>query len=631
MKITAKMLKRLIRDESERISDQELFTSEAMRNKFERMANGISKRYNRPLKVYLHWECENLTYTAKTNNFQIEINAGSWIVQRYSQRTDRYRALLGLLAHELGHVLYTDFKVANTYYTHLAYRDWYPKRPLFEDEDLQRRVWDIERTFLSLGTENFCKLVQKLDNYFEDVYIENRLCRNYPGSFADSIDLLGESIRTNARNAIQASAKEPKQLAKLVTQIFAYVRAGERDYSNLDKECAVVFEQCIPYLELGLTSPEPKERYDAVNRLGVLLWPYLDQIEDLEETSFPESEPPKGNTLSIAQTEQEKNGDAKAIPVETDAVEKVLQNIVDEIAAQAVYVALERELYKELDDNLAHMPYAGAHLGITRHIFRQIEITEHMLWKYDTETPKLLRLADAACRNLRQVSLEQQRGGTRTGLYMGRGIRGSDLYRKDKRFFYNRKLPRKGFDIAVMVLCDESGSMDGERIDKTRQSAFLLYSICRKLNIPVSVYGHSADIAYDLELYSYAEFDSVDNKDCYRIMGMQSRNNNRDGAAIRFAAEKLLARPEELKVLLIPNDGRPSAHGYGGKAALEDLQETIQKYTHKGLNIYGIAIGNDIENLKQIYGSNFLEVQDIENLPKILTGLLKRLAKRSLK
>lgn len=623
MKITAQMLKRLIRDKSDRITDQELFTSEAMRNKFERMANSISKRYHRSLKVYLHWDCENRTYTVKTNNLHIQINAGNWIVQKYAQRTDRYRALLGLLAHELGHVLYTDFKISNTYYTHLAYGDWYPKRPMFENEDLQRRVWDMERIFLSLGTENFCKLAQKLDNFFEDVYIENRLCRNYPGSFADSIALLDESIRTNARNAIQASAKEPKQLAKLVTQIFAYVRAGERDYSNLDEECAEVFEQCIPYLELGLTSPEHKERFDAVNRLFVLLWPYLDQIEDLEETSFPESEPPKGSTFSISQTEREKNKGAKSIPTETDTAEKVLRNIVEEIAAQAVYIDLEHELYKELDDNLARMTYAGAHLEITRHIFRQVEITEKMLRQYNAEAPELLKLADAACKTLRRISLEQQRGGTRSGLYMGRGIRGSDLYRKDKRFFYNRKLPGKGFDIAIMVLCDESGSMDGERIDKTRQSAFLLYSICQKLNIPVSVYGHSADNAYDLELYSYAEFDSIDNKDCYRIMDMQSRNNNRDGAAIRFAAEKLLARPEELKVLLIPNDGRPAAHGYGGEAALEDLQETIQRYTRKGLNIYGIAIGDDIENLKKIYGSNFLEVQDIENLPKILTGLLK--------
>lgn len=298
MKITAQMLKRLIRDKSDRITDQELFTSEAMRNKFERMANSISKRYHRSLKVYLHWDCENRTYTVKTNNLHIQINAGNWIVQKYAQRTDRYRALLGLLAHDLEH-----------------------------------------------------------------------------------------------------------------------------------------------------------------------------------------------------------------------------------------------ELYKELDDNLARMTYAGAHLEITRHIFRQVEITEKMLRQYNAEAPELLKIADAACKTLRRVSLEQQRGGTRSGLYMGRGIRGSDLYRKDKRFFYNRKLPGKGFDIAIMVLCDESGSMDGERIDKTRQSAFLLYSICQKLNIPVSVYGHSADNAYDLELYSYAEFDSIDNKDCYRIMDMQSRNNNRDGVAIRFAAE----------------------------------------------------------------------------------------------
>ena len=52
----------------------------------------------------------------------------------------------------------------------------------------------------------------------------------------------------------------------------------------------------------------------------------------------------------------------------------------------------------------------------------------------------------------------------------------------------------------------------------------------KALGIPITIYGHSTD-AGGVALYSYAEFDSVDNEDCYRLMDMCDRNGNRDGAA----------------------------------------------------------------------------------------------------
>ena len=68
------------------------------------------------------------------------------------------------------------------------------------------------------------------------------------------------------------------------------------------------------------------------------------------------------------------------------------------------------------------------------------------------------------------------------------------------------------------------------------------YDFCKSLGIPITIYGHSTD-AGGVALYSYAEFDSVDNEDCYRLMDMCDRNGNRDGAALRFVAEHFVHTP----------------------------------------------------------------------------------------
>ena len=47
------------------------------------------------------------------------------------------------------------------------------------------------------------------------------------------------------------------------------------------------------------------------------------------------------------------------------------------------------------------------------------------------------------------------------------------------------------------------------------------------------IMGHTASSSH-VELFSYAEFGSVDRKDRYRLMDMSPRYCNRDGAALRF-------------------------------------------------------------------------------------------------
>ena len=100
------------------------------------------------------------------------------------------------------------------------------------------------------------------------------------------------------------------------------------------------------------------------------------------------------------------------------------------------------------------------------------------------------------------------------------------------------------------------------------------------------VYGHTTG-KDSVELYSYSEFDAIDREDKYRLVDISARGSNRDGAALRFVAERLSHRPEELKLLILVSDGQPADTGYYGTAAEEDLRGIQQEYRRKGILFRG--------------------------------------------
>ena len=107
-------------------------------------------------------------------------------------------------------------------------------------------------------------------------------------------------------------------------------------------------------------------------------------------------------------------------------------------------------------------------------------------------------------------------------------------------------------------------------------------------------------------------------------MDISARNNNRDGAALRFVAEQLSKQPEEVKMLILVSDGQPADSGYSGTAAEDDLRGIKQEYVKKGVLFVAAAIGDDKKNIERIYGDAFLDITDLNKLPVALTSVVKR-------
>ena len=305
-----------------------------------------------------------------------------------------------------------------------------------------------------------------------------------------------------------------------------------------------------------------------------------------------------------------------------------IERMLDRMAEKAACKQLENERLQELNEAAQSISYGDIHRGVDIEVHRIAEVDDELQDQYHEIAGPLLNISRQLQRSLVQKLKDQQRGGKQTGLVMGRRLDAHALCRNDGKVFYKNNLPNEIPRISVGLLLDESGSMScGDRSTYARAAAIILYDFCQSLNIPIMVYGHSTGWGSDVDLYSYAEFDSIDKDDKYRLMDISARCSNRDGAALRFVAEQLSKRTEEVRILILVSDGQPAASGYSGTAAEEDLRGIKQEYKRKGILFVAAAIGDDKQNIERIYGDSFLDITDLNQLPNKLTAVIKRFMK----
>ena len=301
-----------------------------------------------------------------------------------------------------------------------------------------------------------------------------------------------------------------------------------------------------------------------------------------------------------------------------------IERLLEEMAERIVDEKLEEELSEDLQREAESIRYGNAHRGISITVNRMSRVDQALIDAYETVAPQLLMLSKRLQRSVSAVLRDKRQGGRQTGLLVGKRLNQHALHRDDGRIFCNSRLPTEPINLAVGLLIDESGSMCGnDRITRARATAIVVQDFCEKLGIPCMITGHTAWNSH-VELFSYAEFDSVDRKDRYRLMDLSARDCNRDGAALRYVAEKLYKQPSEVKLLIIICDGQPNDNGYSGSAAEADLRGIKIEYSRKGVQIFAAAIGDDRDRIERIYGTGFLDITDLNQLPIMLTQLISR-------
>lgn len=215
------------------------------------------------------------------------------------------------------------------------------------------------------------------------------------------------------------------------------------------------------------------------------------------------------------------------------------------------------------------------------------------------------------------------------GKYTGTRFDASRVAYEDFRTFSKKNPPQEAPSLAIGLRVDESGSMvRGGRLTAARKAAMAVLSFSQELDLPLMIYGDTADLSAreKTSIYSYKEFSDDYQNVPAKLMTMEPRQNNRDGVPLRLLAAALAKEPATTKVLLSISDGQPKAlPDYTGKKAREDIQQVIAYYERQGVIFLAAAIGEDQEIIREIYGEHrFLDISDLQRFPEELVNLLAR-------
>ncbi len=268
------------------------------------------------------------------------------------------------------------------------------------------------------------------------------------------------------------------------------------------------------------------------------------------------------------------------------------------------------------------------HEGV-RLIVHRPEINEDMKKQYEFAKNDIWPTVKTLIKGTQSLFDYQVSGSQSGNKYYGTRFMADNVGKMDLRYFSRINPPDEQPSLAVALRIDESVSMKAfNRLEASKRAALAVYEFCRALNIPLSIYGDTADKSpmEEMSMYAYTDFDVHGPYDGCRLMAIQARSNNRDGMALRILAEKIMKRQEKTKLVISLCDGQPKAMpDYSGDLAVNDMKGVIGEYSRKGIVFLAAAIGKDKEMISDIFGQEqFMDITDIHKLPKRLVQVITR-------
>lgn len=657
------------------ISDKDFWTSRAVEEYFTDVSKAILDRYGTDFHLDVEIEYQEGGEIAHTTFDKVVLNAASKQVMKVLNKHHKFLYLKGLLAHELSHILYMDKQYNKRYFDSILQGVLLPRIPMLSGKErcLVEAIRDKQKA------AKLCIILKWFSNAVEDGYGENTYLANYYGGLAEGMRYMRKEFFRDLSPASkieeELASDDPKErwggVCSIVLSYSLYHKLrGDGDYPL----CHKVVEKIDQIIDETLRC-NFKERLHHINMLAIELWEYIEPAlegngQNQSSPESGESAPNGGNEQGQGngqRQEQSDGGYGGGIPMpdsnkpdhsndqgntrpltnqQNQAVPKpyedenfeadnngngncpdLSEDVVDELARKKMEENNLRQMNQEANSGNAH--------GCRVKIYRTPDVTSEMMRKYESYSEEL-EVSRKIQRTLKQQLDDKRKGGKRSRLYIGRKIEVRDTIKNDGKYFYNNKLPSDVPRISICIGIDESGSMCStdvkgiSRIEYAKKMAVIIEDFCRMLGFPVCIIGSTADWQCEntAELTVYSSFESADNNDRYRLMDISPKMCNRDGALFSFALSLFKKRQEEIKILFIISDGKPNARNYGQMQAVNELKALCERAKKERVVVFSAAIGDDKKQIEAIYGDAFLDITDLDAMPKLFIDRIKKFIKR---
>lgn len=206
--------------------------------------------------------------------------------------------------------------------------------------------------------------------------------------------------------------------------------------------------------------------------------------------------------------------------------------------------------------------------------------------------------------------------------------------RVDNYQVFDKETKKQNEDFVVELLIDASGSQQSRQNYVALQS-YVVSSALSKVGIPHRAMSFCTFWDYTI-LHRFRDYEDRAEEDL-NLFEFRASSNNRDGLAIRMAAESLMKREEPNKVLIVLSDGRPNDQNvnrpnapdaplYTGEYAVKDTAFEVRRARSLGIAVLGVFMGEeqDLAAERKIFGKDFAYIKNIANFSNVVGTYLKR-------
>ena len=197
---------------------------------------------------------------------------------------------------------------------------------------------------------------------------------------------------------------------------------------------------------------------------------------------------------------------------------------------------------------------------------------------------------------------------------------------------FTRKGEERDPEAAIYILQDNSGSM-GDYAGSKR------YMCCDAISIvemaladffPLKIAAF--DIKRDTVRHICVKgFDEKGPNFSYNFREKaKSGYGNKDGFSIRVAAQELMTRPEQDRILIVASDGLPSDYSGGIQSGIVDTHNAISEARAKGITVIGMFLtdewtqDDEVEHFKYMYDNKFAFIVNMDTFADKLSEVIRK-------
>ena len=292
---------RFLLEAEKMLSDYEFFMSPRFMRLLHHVGKEITDRHNAKVRTYGAPDENRAGYFEGTYTY---INVLNEITQSFPSLELRGESVLGVLGHECGHQNYSSIYLRKKYVEGISNGILYPYFPEPRSEKERLYAEQMKELFVRkdrIAIELYLTMAAPLHGLLEDVYIEERMMKRFPGSIRRGIQGNRKRImeRYDSVKKLDKGGDKLGTMASVLTEYMFTKRVNAWDGEI--KLYADFLRECIPLIHQAAHDVRESSRFIATNQILLAIWPLLlEKIEELQE--MMEQTPPEKQEDLIKKT-----------------------------------------------------------------------------------------------------------------------------------------------------------------------------------------------------------------------------------------------------------------------------------------------------------------------------------------